>query len=107
MPATGAEQERRRVVVQLVLAAIFLVEGDRAANGIVEILLPIDDVVPGGRVGVLQVGHEDLGAGVERVDHHLAVARTGDLDAAVVQGRPGRRDRPVPLADLLGLVEKS
>ena len=32
-----------------------------------------DDVLPRRRVRVLEVGHEDAGAGVECVDHHLAV----------------------------------
>ena len=34
-------------------------------------------------VGVLEVGHEAARAGVERVDHELAVGRAGDLDAPV------------------------
>ena len=42
-------------------------------------------VRPGRRVRVLEVGHEDVRAGVERVDHHLALDRAGDLDAAVAQ----------------------
>ena len=46
-----------------------------------------------GRVGVLEVGHEALGARVERVDHELAVGRAGDLDAAVLVVGP-RRARP-------------
>jgi hypothetical protein len=30
----------------------------------------------------LEIRHEGLGARVERVDHHLSVCRTGDLDPA-------------------------
>ncbi len=46
------------------------------------------------------------GAGVQRVDDHLAVGGTGDLHAAVlhVGGRLG--DLPVALAHLAGLVEE-
>jgi hypothetical protein len=51
-----------------------------------------------------QVGVEDLRAGVQRVDQHLAVGRAGDLDPPVGQIGRRRRDRPVTLADLPGLL---
>ncbi len=47
----------------------------------------LDLVLPGRRVRVLEVGHEALGARVERVDDQLAVGRAGDLDAAVLRSR--------------------
>ena len=43
--------------------------------------------VPGRGVGVLEVGHEDVRAGVQGVDDHLPVGRAGDLDAPVEQVR--------------------
>ena len=52
-----------------------------------------------GRVGVLEVGHEHPGAGVEGVDHHLGVSRPGDLDPPVGQVGRGGRDPPLPVAD--------
>ena len=64
-----------------------------------QIDLALDHVGPGRRVGVLEVGHEDLGAGIERVDDHLAVDRAGDLDAAVQEVGRDRRDLPVALAE--------
>src|SRR5699024_6498465 len=46
-------------------------------------------------------------AGVERVDRHLAVGRTGDLHAAVGDARGGVGDLPaLVLADVLGLREE-
>ena len=45
--------------------------------------LAVDDVAPGRRGGVLQIGHEDLGPGVEGVDDHLAIAGSSDLDPAI------------------------
>src|SRR5262249_19982398 len=58
------------------------------------------------RVRVLEVGHEDPRAGVERVDHHLAVDRPGDLAAAVDEvGRRGR-DAPVAVADTARLPQE-
>ena len=50
---------------------------------------------PGRRVRVLEIGHEHFRAGVERVDHHLAIGRPGDLDAAVLQIRRDRRAGPI------------
>ena len=44
--------------------------------------------------------------GVEGVDGHLAVGRTGDLDPAVEQAGRGRRHLPVTVADPLGLGEE-
>ena len=64
-----------------------------------EVDLALDVVVPARRVGVLEVRHEDAGAGVERVDDHLAVDRAGDLDAAVGEVGRHRRARPVGVAD--------
>ena len=48
-----------------------------------------------------------VGAGVERVDHHLPVDRAGDLDAAV--GEVGRRRRHAPLTppDIFGLRQEA
>ena len=46
-------------------------------------------------------------AGVERVDHHLPVDRTGDLDAPVLQLVRHRSDAPVALADVRRLGRKS
>ena len=56
---------------------------------------------PGRRVGVLEIGHEHLRTGVERVDHHLAIGRSGDLDPAIAQIRRNRRARPIAVADVL------
>src|SRR5206468_11793087 len=64
------------------------------------VALALDDVLPLRRAGILVVGHEDPGAGVERVDHHLAVDGSGDLAAAVAEigGRLGHS--PLGVADV-------
>src|SRR5688500_14611596 len=95
MPAPRADEERRRLRIELVLPAIRIRKRNRAAHRIVEGLLTFNDVAPRWGRGVLQIGHEDLGAGVEGVDDHLAVARPGDLDAAIVEVGGGGRDLPV------------
>ncbi len=107
VPASRAHQERCGFGVERILPPIRVLEGDRAANRVVEILLPIDDVVPCGGRGVLQVGHEDLGPGVESVDDHLAVARPGDLDPAILQVVRRGSDLPVVLANRCGFREES
>src|SRR5213076_163427 len=64
-------------------------------------------VLPGGRVRILEVGHEDVRARVERVDHHLPVDRARDLDAAAPEVARGGRDLPaVVLADMSRLFEE-
>ena len=58
--------------------------------------------MPGGRIGVFKIRHEDTGAGVQRIDDHLAVDRARDLYPAVEQIVRNRRNRPFGLADVGG-----
>ena len=107
VPAARPHQQHRGLVVERVMpAGLGIVEGDRAAHRVAQVDLALDQIVPGRRVGILEIGHEDVGAGIERVDHHLAVDRAGDLDAAVEQIRGQRRHRPVAVADRLGLGQE-
>ena len=105
VPAARARDEHRGLVVQRVALAALL-EGDRAAHGVAQIDLPVDHVEPGRAVGVLEIRHEGGGARVERVDHHLAVGRPGDLDTAVEHVLGLRRDRPIRLTQRLGLGQE-
>ena len=89
-----------RLVVQAVGLALGRVEGERAADRVGERRLAADDVGPGRRQRVLEVGHEDAGARVEGVDHHLGLGRPGDLDPPVVEVGRRRGDGPVGLADV-------
>jgi hypothetical protein len=77
-----------------------------AGPAILQIDLALDDVGPGRRGGVLEVGHEHLGPAVEGVDDHLAVDRTGDLDAAILKVGGDRRDDPVILPDVGGVGQE-
>jgi hypothetical protein len=84
VPAPGAHQQGGGLVLQgVVLARLRRGVGDGAADGVEEVLLAADDVLPGGGVAVLEVGHEHRGPRVEGVDDHLAVDGAGDLDPAV------------------------
>ncbi|MBA3357904.1 MAG: hypothetical protein H0U20_00450, partial [Thermoleophilaceae bacterium] len=71
---------RATVLIEAVLPALLLgVERKRSPDGIHQVRLAADHVGPGGRVGVLEVGHEAGGPGVQGVDHHLGAGGTGDL----------------------------
>ena len=98
VPAARPDHQRGGVLVERVLLALGAGVLDRAADRVAQVDLALERGVPGGRVRVLEVGHEHLRAGVERVDDHLAIDRAGDLDAAVVQvgrdrARPASRPR--------------
>ena len=82
------------VLAEFVVLALGAGVGDGAVHRVAQIDLAFHDVLPGGRVGILEVGHEDVGAGVQRVDDHLAVGRPGDLDAPVA--KVGRRLGDLP-----------
>ena len=76
------------------------------AHGVAQVDLAADDVAPVRGVRVLEVGQPHLGAGVQRVDHHLALGRPGDLDPAVGEVGRRRRDLPVAGADVGGLGQE-
>ena len=106
VPAARPDEQRGDLVVQAVLL-LARVERDRALDRVDQVRLALDAIRPGGRVRILEVGHEHLRAGVERVDHHLPIDRPRDLDAAVLEvgGRLGDAPRAV-LADVLRLREE-
>ena len=68
--------------------------------------MSFDQIVPARRRRVLEIGHVDIGAAIQRVDHHLAVGRAGDLDAAVLDVARDRCHPPVAVADRLGLGQE-
>ncbi len=103
VPAARTHEQRRQLVVEPVMPAgrgIGVL--DIAGDGVAKVDLALDHIVPGGGVRVLEIGHEHVGAGIERVDDHLAVGGPGDLDPPVEGIFRGGRDGPVALADLPG-----
>ena len=78
-----------RRVAQRVAPAVRAGECERAAHRLHAVHLAGHHVGPGRRERVLEVGHEDARARVERVDHHLPLDRSGDLDPAVGEVRRG------------------
>ncbi len=106
-PARTHQQSRDRLVELVLLAARRIGELDRAADGVEEVHLAGDHVLPRRRAGVLEIRHEAIRPRVERVDDHLAADRTGDLDGAFQQIRRLRRDAPVGGSDGLRLGEEA
>ena len=105
-PAAGADDEGGQLLVKLVILAFGAGEGQGATDGRGEILLALQGGTPGGTMGILEVGHEALGAGVESIDDHLTVHRTGDLHAAVLEVGGGGAYPPVSGTDLGGLSQE-
>src|SRR5262249_11299819 len=81
-------------------------ETNRSADRVAQIDLAFNHVVPRGRIGVFEIGHEHLRAGVERVDYHLAIGRSGDLNSAIAQIFRNGRACPVAITDVLCFTQK-
>ena len=111
MPAAGPHDDRGPVhqlhAPERVLLALGRGEVDLTADGVLEVHLSGEHVLPGRCGGVLEVGQPALGAGVQSVDRHLPVHGAGDLHAAVLQSR-GQRGHPprVVLTDGAGLGQE-
>jgi hypothetical protein len=106
VPAARADLQGGDLVVELVFLAGFVLEAQLAADGLVQVDLALDLVVPLRAVGILEVGHVGVGARVVGIDDHLGFDRAGDLDAAAFQGLGQRRDLPVAFADVFRLGQE-
>ena len=107
MPSARAHHQHGRIALDRVgLAAGRVGEVDLAGPKILQVGLALDHVGEDRRGRVLEIGHEHLGAGIERVDDHLAVDRAGDLDPTVEKVGGDLGDRPVAVADRFRLGEE-
>ncbi len=107
VPAARADDECRRLVIQLVSLTVAGVRiTDRPIDRVAQIHLSQQDVFPRRRTRVFEVGHEAFDGRIQRVDDHLAIDRTGDLDAAVLQVGGDFGDPPVVGANGRGLGEE-
>ena len=103
VPAPGANQQHRHLLVELVFLAVGRGKIDLAANRVAHVHLAVQRGFPGGSVGVLEVGHIGLRAGVQRVNDHLAIDGSRNLYAAVLKIRRNGVNVPVTFADLFRL----
>ena len=100
VPAAGAHDERGGLLVELVHATVRIGERDPPLDRVDEIALTLDQVAPRRRVRVLEVGHVDRGARVQRIDDHLPIGRARDLDLSYAQVLRHRCDRPVTFTNV-------
>jgi len=103
MPAPGTYEEHGGLFFESVVLAFSVGELDRAPDGVAQVDLSGESRLPGGGVGILEIGHKDLGARIEGIDDHLPIDGTGDLDAPVLKVGGDRSHPPCVFADLPGL----
>src|SRR5262245_4485851 len=106
MPTPASDKQGGGSFSELILLSFRAGKINSTRDCIPQVDLALKVVIPGGRVRILEISHEDIGAGVERVDDHLPLDRPGDLHPAVLQIVRDRRDSPIALANLFCLGEK-
>jgi hypothetical protein len=106
VPPTRPDDERRRLARERVVLAVGSAQLDRLLDGVDDIHLPVEDVVPGGRGRILEIRHEHVGAGVESVDGHLSFGGSGYLHPAIDEAGSGIGDTPLRISNLRGGREK-
>ena len=107
VPAARPDHDGRGLLAEGVGLALGRGEVDAPLDRVAQVELAADHVLPQRRVRVLEVGQPDPRAGVQRVDGHLAVGGSGDLDPPVDQPGRVRGDPPrVVVPDLRGLGEE-
>ena len=57
VPASGAHHQGSRFLIEGVLLAVWIGKGDAAVNGIAQIDLPLNNVIPGWGGRVFKIGH--------------------------------------------------
>src|SRR5579871_536335 len=107
VPSAWAHHEDRGILTDLVALAFGTGISDSPVDGVAQIRLAFDDVLPRRRIGIFEIGHEDLRARVQRVDDHFPIRWAGDFDAAVHQVGGAGRDLPRSGTDLGSLGRKS
>src|SRR6185312_10035839 len=101
MPPSRTDKENRSFLIELVCFPFRTDEGDAAFYGIAYIDLTLDGSFPRRSMRVFKVGHEHLCARIERIDDHLPVNWTRDLDASLLKVRRYRSDCPCSCTDML------
>src|SRR5579885_2035934 len=106
VPATRAYQQRRNLVIECVLFALRAGIGNRAIDGIAHVDLSLNGSLPCWGEVIFKVGHEYLRALIQRIDDHVALDRSGDLYAPILQVWRNRRNRPLAIANMLGFGQE-
>ena len=106
VPAARPNEQYRDLIFQPIGFAFRALKFDCSPNRVAQIDVAIDHVVPSRSVGVFEIRHEYLRAGVQGVDHHFAIGRSCDLNAAIGNVFRDGRNFPIIGADLCGLRQK-
>ena len=106
MPAPWPDEQDSELLAQLVFFPFRTAEANGAPNGIAQIDLTLNHVAPRRRIRVLEIRHKHFCTGVEGVDHHLAIGRPSDLDAAVAQIGRNRSAGPIAITNVFRFAEK-
>jgi hypothetical protein len=107
VPAARPNQQDSCLRIQLVgLTCCWVGVGDGSPHGIAQIDVAVDQIAPGGSVGILEIGHEDARPRIQGVDDHLSINGAGNFDAPVQQvgGQPSHS--PVAVADISRLSQE-
>src|SRR5262245_63264117 len=104
--ARSHEQNGRARTELVRLSIVGRFEADGSTDRVHQIQLPLDQIVPSRSRRVLEVRHVDVRPEVHRIDHHLSVDWTRDLDTAIGQVFWQWSDGPVPVAYVSRLRQK-
>src|SRR5947207_1818407 len=107
MPTAGTDKKCGNGFVERIFFAFRAGEINGAADSIANVNLSIKRSVPGWRMGILEICHIAVCAGVEGVDDHFAIDRSGDFDTAVLQISGDGLDPPIALANGLSFWKKA
>ena len=73
-------------------------KGQAAVDGLAQVGLTFDHVLPGWGIRILKIRHKNTGPGIERVDQHLAVRGASDFDTAFLKICRGGCNFPIQVA---------
>ena len=84
MPATGAYQQRRDLLVESVLLSLWTGVFDCAIDCIADVDLTLNRAIPGWGKRIFKVGHKDFRARVQGVNNHFSFNRASNLNTAIL-----------------------
>ncbi len=106
MQAAYTTDQDCRVGLELINFSCFVGVTDSAIHRVAQVNLPFDHFAPVGRQRIFKIGHKDFHIGIERIDHHLALHRAGDLHTSILQVLRDAANRPVTFSNGSGFRNK-
>src|ERR1017187_5215486 len=106
VPTARTNQQGGQFLAKFVALAFRTLVRNGSADRVPKIVLALNIVIPGRRIRVLEIGHKNTGARVERIDDHFAIDGTGDFYAAIKEILGNGCHLPIALADAFGLGQE-